>query len=68
MSYANLGLGIFQDNKPMSGVYTRGLYRYIIVATDALIRHCGRVSVFYWQSLLYIVEAIQQFGPNIVGF
>ena len=50
------------------GVYTRGSSRYSIVATDAQIQHRGRVAVFYWPSPQYAVEAIQNFGNNVVGF
>ena len=34
-SQANMDLGIFQETKVTDGIYTRGLYGYIIVATEA---------------------------------
>ena len=49
-------------------MYTHGSAGYSVVATDAPIRHRGRVAVFYWPSPRYNVEAVQKFGPNIVGF
>ena len=35
---------------------------------DALFRHNGLVAVLYHDSLRFVVEAIQQFSPNIVNF
>ena len=35
---------------------------------DALSRHRGGVAVFYRPSPLFAVEAVRQFGPNIVSF
>ena len=68
MSQANIDLGIIQETKMTGGVYTRGSSGYSVVATDAPIRHHGGVEVFYWPSLQYVVDAIHQFGPNVVGF
>ena len=63
-----MDLGIFQENKLMDGVYTRGSSGYSVVATDELIQHRGGVAVFYRPSPRYAVEAVHQFGPNVVGF
>ena len=65
---ANMYLGIFQETKITNGVYTCRSARYIFVAADAPIRDRSRVAVFYQPSLRFSVEAIQQFGPNAVGF
>ena len=35
ISQANMNLGIFQEKKVTDGIYTRGLYGYSVVATDA---------------------------------
>ena len=66
MSQANLDLGIFQETKLTDGVYTHGLAKYSVVTTDTPSGHRGGVAVFYWPSPRYAVEAIQQFGPNVV--
>ena len=68
MSQANMYLGIFQETKLTGGVYTCGLDRYRIVTTDAPRQHCGGVAVLYRTSTRYTMEAIQQFGPNVVVF
>ena len=68
MSQTNKDLVIFQETKLTNGIYTRRSAGYSIVAMDALIRHRGRVAVFYRLSPRYAVEAIHQFGTNIVGF
>ena len=36
MFQANMYLGIFQDNKITDRIYTRGLAKYSVVATDTL--------------------------------
>ena len=68
MYQANMYLGIFQEMTLNNGVYTRGSARYIIVATDTPIQHCGRVVVFYRTFLRFSVEVVHQFGPNVVVF
>ena len=68
MSQANMNLGIFQEIEVTDGIYTRGSARYIAVATDAPSRHCVRVSLFHGPAPHFVVEAVQQFGPNVVGF
>ena len=68
MSQANMDLGIFQEKKVTDGMYTRGSAGYSIVATDAPSRHCRGVAVFHRPSPHFAVEAVQQFGPNIIGF
>ena len=68
MSQAIMYLGIFQETKVIIGVYTRGSDGYSVVATDVPIRHRGMVAIFYRPSLCFAVEAVQQFGPNVVGF
>ena len=68
VSQAKLDLGIFRETKLTGRVYTYESARYRIIAADVLSRHCGRVAVFLWPSLRYMVKAIQQFGTNFVGF
>ena len=67
ISQANMDLGILQGKKLTDGVYNHRSDKYSIVATDALSRHCVRVTVFYWLALYFAVVAVQKFGPNIVG-
>ena len=63
-----MDLCIFQENKCTEGIYTRESAGYIVVATDAPSRHRGGVAVFYRPSPLFAVEAVRQFGPNVVSF
>ena len=61
-----LDVGIFQDTKMMDGIYTWRLAGYKVVGMSALSRHCGGVRLFYWDSSAFAVEAIQQFGVNVI--
>ena len=63
-----MDLGIFQETKLTDGIYTRRLAGYIVAATDAPSRYCGEVAVFHRTAPQFAVEAVQQFGPNVVGF
>ena len=63
-----MDLGIFQETKCTDGIYTRESDGYSVVARDTPRRHCSRVAVFYRPSLLFAVEAVTQFGPNVVSF
>ena len=68
MAQANMDLGVFQETKFTEGIYTRESAGYRVVATDAPSRHRGGVAVFYRPSPLFAVEAVRQFGPNVVSF
>ena len=68
MSQANIDLGIFQETKVTDSIYTRGSAGYSVVATDAPSRQCGGVAVFHRPAPHFAVEAVQKFGPNVVGF
>ena len=68
MAQANMDLEIFQETKCTDGIYTCKSAGYSIVATDALSRHRGGVAVFYRPSPHFEVEAVRQFGPNVIGF
>ena len=68
MSQANMDLGIFQETKPTDGIYTRGSARYSVVATDASSRHRDGVEIFQLPAPHFVVEEVQQFGPNVIGF
>ena len=50
------------------GIYTCESARYLVVATDAPSRHRGGVALFYRPSPIFAVEAVRQYGPNIMGF
>ena len=68
MSQANMDLGILQETKLTYGIYTRGLAGYSVVATDAPSRHHGGVAIFYRWEPHFAVEAVEKFGPNVIGF
>ena len=63
-----MGLVILQETKLTDGVYTRRSDGYSIVTTDVPSRHRGGVAVFHRPAPHFAVEAVQQFGPNVVGF
>ena len=63
-----MDLGIFQETKCTDGIYTRKLAGYSFFATDAPSRHRGGVAFFYRPSPHFEVEAVRQFGPNVVAF
>ena len=63
-----MDLGIFQETKCTEGIYTRDSDGYRVVATDAPSRHRGGVELFYRPSPLFAVEAVRQFGPNVMSF
>ena len=67
LSQANMDLGIFQETKVTDGIYTCRLAGYSVVVTDAPSRHHGGVAVFHWPAPHFAVEAVQQFGPKVVG-
>ena len=50
------------------GVYTRGSAGYSVIATDAPSRHRGGVAIFYRSEPHFVVEAVEKFGPNVIGF
>ena len=68
MSQANMDLGIFQETKCTDKIYTRESAGYRVVATDASSRHRGGVALFYRPSSLFAVEAVRQYGPNVMSF
>ena len=67
VSQANMVLGIFQETKLTDGVYTRGSAGYSVIATDAPIRHRGGVALFSLSEPHFVVEAVEKFGPNVLG-
>ena len=67
ISQANMDLVIFQETKLTNGVYTHGSAGYSIVAMDVPSLHRSRVTVFYRPSPRYVVEAVQQFRPNVIN-
>ena len=68
MSQANMDLCILQETKLTNGIYTRGSDGYSVVATDAPSRHRGGVAIFYRSEPHFAVEAVEKFGPNVIGF
>ena len=68
MSQANMDLGILQETKLRDGIYTRGSAGYSVIATDAPSRHRGGVTIFYLSASHFVVEAVEKFGPNVIGF
>ena len=68
MSQANMDLGILQETKLTYGIYTRRLAGYSVIATDAPSRHRGGVALFYRSEPHFVVEAVEKFGPNVLGF
>ena len=52
----------------MDGIYTRGSAGYSVIATDAPSRHHGGVALFYRSEPHFVMEAVEKFGPNVLGF
>ena len=63
-----MDLDIFQETKCTDGIYTRESDGYRVVATDAPSRHRGGVALFYRPSPLFEVEAVREYGPNVLRF
>ena len=63
-----MDLGILQETKLTDGIYTCGSAGYSVIATDAPSRHRGGVALFYRSKLHFVVEAVEKFGPNVLGF
>ena len=61
-------LGILQETKLTEGISTRGSAGYSVFATDTPSRHRGGVAIFHRPALHFAVEAVQKFGPNVIGF
>ena len=68
MAQANMELVIFQETKCTDGLYTRASAGYSVVNTDAPSQHSGGVAVFYRPSPHFAMEAVRQFGSNVVSF
>ena len=68
MSQANMDLGILQETKLTNGVYTRRSAGYSVIATDEPSGHRGGTAIFYRSEPHFVVEAVEKFGPNFVGF
>ena len=68
VSQANMDLGILQETKLTDGIYTRRSAGYSVVATDVPSRHRGGVANFYHPAPHFAVEAVRNFGPNVIGF
>ena len=68
MDQANIDLGVSQETKCTDGIYTRESAGYCVVATDAPSRHRGGVALFYRPSSLFVVEAVREYGPNVLSF
>ena len=68
MAQANIDLGVFQETKCTDGVYTCESAGYRVVATYAPRRHRGGVALFYSPSPLFSVEAVREYGPNVLSF
>ena len=67
MVQANVDVGVFQEKNSTDGIYTRGSDGYRVVATPAPSQYRGRVALFYRDYPNFSVEAIRQFGANIIA-
>ena len=63
-----MDLRILQETKLTNGVYTRGSAGYSVIATDAPSQHRGGVTIFYRSDPQFVVEVVEKFGPNVIGF
>ena len=67
MNQENVYVGVFQETKLTEELYTRLSAGYRAVATPAPSRHQGGVAIFYQDSPVFAVEAIRQFGANVIA-
>ena len=68
MSQANMDLGILQETELTDDIFTCTSSGYSVVATDAPSQHRSGVSIFYRSEPHVTVEAVEKFGPNVIGF
>ena len=66
MIQTNVDIGIFQETKRTEGIYSRFLAGYKVVVTPAPSQHQGGVAIFCRDSPVFAVQAICQFGTNII--
>ena len=59
--------GVFQDTKSTEGIYTQRSAGYRVVVTQAPSQHQGGFIIFYRGSPIFAVEAIRQFGANVIA-
>ena len=67
MIQENVYVGVFQETTFTEVFYTQRLAGYRVVAMPAPILHQGGVAIFYQDSLVFAVEAIFQFGANVIA-
>ena len=63
-----MDLGILQETKLTDGIYTRRLAGNCVFVTDAPSRHRDSVTIFHWPEPHFLVEAVQKYRPNVIGF
>ena len=63
-----MDLVFLHNTKVGDGVYTLVSSGYSIIATNTLIQHRGGAAVFYFAEPWFIVEALHQFGTDVVRF
>ena len=63
-----MDLVILQETKLTDGIYTCGSAGYSVIATNAPSRNRGGVELFYRSEPHFVVEAVEKFGTNVLGF
>ena len=63
-----MDVGVFQETNLTDGIYTQGAASYRVVTTLAPSIHRVNVALLYRYSPNFTVEAIHQFGANIIAF
>ena len=66
MGRGSVVVGVFQETKLTEGIYTQLSEGYRVVAMPAPSRYKGGVAIFYRDSPVFSVEAIRQFGANVI--
>ena len=67
MVQSNVDVGVFQKTKLADSIYIQGLAGYKVIAKPAPIRQRGGVTLFYQEYPAFAVEAIYQFGVNVIA-
>ena len=68
MAAMDVDIGIFQETKVTSGIYTRMSSGYSVVASNAASVHQGGIALFWRPKKSYEVEDWSVRGPNVLSF
>ena len=68
MLQAYVNLGVFQETKATTRIYTQEYRGYRVVASEAPSAHSSRIAVSYRATEHFFVKAFQIHGENVASF